>query len=156
MRITLNGRQTEVPADWSDEPLLYVLRDHFALNGPRYGCGAGSCGACMVIVDGTASPSCTLTAASVEGAEVRTLEGLADGERLHPVQQAWIEESVPQCGYCQNGQIIAAVALLESTPEADKDDIVAAMDGVLCRCGTYPRVRQAIRRAQTAMRRAAR
>lgn len=156
MHITLNGKTTPVPADWADEPLLYVLRDHFALNGPRFGCGVGSCGACMAIVDGVATRSCTLTVRDVDGAEVLTLEGLADADRLHPVQTAWIAENVPQCGYCQNGQIMAAVALLESAPDAGADEIATAMDGVLCRCGTQPRIRKAIDRAQAAMKEASR
>lgn len=151
MRFTLNRQQVDIPEAWADEPLLWLLRDHFALNGPRFGCGVGSCGACMAVVDGVATRSCTLAARDADGAEVLTLEGLAGEDRLHPVQQAWIDESVPQCGYCQNGQVMAAVALLEANPEPSEAETAASMDGVLCRCGTYPRIRRAIRRAQTAM-----
>ena len=151
MRITLNRQPVEIPHEHSDEPLLFVLRDHFELNGPRFGCGVGSCGACTVVIDGEAQRSCVYPASAVDGRQVLTLEGLADGERLHPVQQAWIDESVPQCGYCQNGQIMTAFALLSARPEATAVEIEAAMDGVLCRCGTQVRIRRAIARAQAAM-----
>jgi aerobic-type carbon monoxide dehydrogenase small subunit (CoxS/CutS family) len=151
MRITLNRRSVEIPDDLADEPLLFVLRDHFELNGPRFGCGVGSCGACTVVIDGEAQRSCVYPASAAQGSEVLTLEGLADGERLHSVQQAWIDESVPQCGYCQNGQIMTAFALLSARPEPTAVEIEAAMDGVLCRCGTQARIRRAIARAQAAM-----
>lgn len=151
MRITLNRRSVEIPDDLADEPLLFVLRDHFELNGPRFGCGVGSCGACTVVIDGEAQRSCVYPASAAQGSEVLTLEGLADGERLHSVQQAWIDESVPQCGYCQNGQIMTAFALLPARPEPTAVEIEAAMDGVLCRCGTQARIRRAIARAQAAM-----
>lgn len=151
MRITLNRQSVEIPDELSDEPLLFVLRDHFELNGPRFGCGVGSCGACIVVIDGEAQRSCVYPTSAAQGSEVLTLEGLADGDRLHPVQKAWIEESVPQCGYCQNGQIMTAFALLAARPDAAASGIEAVMDGVLCRCGTQARIRRAIARAQAAM-----
>lgn len=151
MRIKLNRQSVEIPDELVDEPLLFVLRDHFELNGPRFGCGVGSCGACTVVVDGEAQRSCTYPASAADSRQVVTLEGLADGERLHPVQQAWIDESVPQCGYCQNGQIMTAFALLAARPDSGSAEIEAAMDGVLCRCGTQSRIRKAIARVQSAM-----
>jgi isoquinoline 1-oxidoreductase alpha subunit len=151
MRIALNRQSVEIPDDLADEPLLFVLRDHFELNGPRFGCGVGSCGACTVVIDGEAQRSCLYPMSAADGREVVTLEGLAEGGRLHPVQQAWIEESVPQCGYCQNGQIMTAFALLAARPDAGAAEIEAAMDGVLCRCGTHARVRKAVARAQAGL-----
>ena len=151
MRFTLNRQSVEIPDELSDEPLLFVLRDHFELNGPRFGCGVGSCGACTVVIDGEAQRSCVYPTSATQGSEVLTLEGLAEGASLHPVQQAWIEESVPQCGYCQNGQIMTAFALLAARPDAGAAEIEAVMDGVLCRCGTHARIRKAIARAQSAM-----
>jgi len=151
MRITLNRQSVEIPDEHSDEPLLFVLRDHFGLNGPRFGCGVGSCGACTVVIDGESQRSCVYPTAAADGRQVLTLVGLADGDRLHPVQQAWIDESVPQCGYCQNGQIITAFALLTARPDAKVAEVEAAMDSVLCRCGTHSRIRKAIARAQAAM-----
>lgn len=151
MRITLNRRPVDIPDDLADEPLLFVLRDHLGLNGPRFGCGVGSCGACTVVVDGRAERSCVQPASAAQGRAVLTLEGLAEAGGLHPLQQAWIEESVPQCGYCQNGQIMTAFALLAAHPEAGAAEIDAAMDGVLCRCGTQPRIQRAIGRARALM-----
>ena len=151
MRFTLNRQSVEIPDEVSDEPLLFVLRDHFELNGPRFGCGVGFCGACTVVIDGEAQRSCLYPTSAAQGCEVLTLEGLADGDRLHPVQQAWIEESVPQCGYCQNGQIMTAFALLAARPESTAVELEAVMDGILCRCGTQARIRRAIARAQAAM-----
>ena len=151
MRFTLNRQSVEIPDELSDEPLLFVLRDRFELNGPRFGCGVGSCGACTVVIDVEAQRSCVYPTSAAQGCEVLTLEGLADGDRLHPVQQAWIEESVPQCGYCQNGQIMTAFALLAARPDAGAVEVEAVMDGVLCRCGTHARIRRAIARAQSAM-----
>ena len=150
MKFILNGELRDIPADWAGEALLHLLREHFGLVGAKFGCGAGVCGACTVIVDGVATRSCITRAGSVESAEVRTIEGLADGERLHPLQQAWLDLAVPQCGYCQAGQIMAAVALLERTPRPTEADIDAAMNGTLCRCGTYDRIRAAIARAARA------
>ncbi len=146
LRLKINGREREVeePLD-SSIPLLWVLRDHLGLPGTKYGCGAGFCGACTVHVNGAPVRSCTTRAADVIGMEVTTIEGLAaaDGQ-LHPVQQAWIEFDVPQCGYCQAGQLMSAAALLRHTPQPSDAEIDAAMAGNLCRCGTYLRIRAAI------------
>ena len=130
-----------------DTPLLWVLRDHFKLKGTKFGCGIGSCGACMVHIDGKARKSCVTKVSSVAGREVVTIEGLApSAEKLHPVQQAWIEQDVPQCGYCQSGQIMAAVDLLRQNPKPSDSDIGQEI-GNICRCGTYVRIRKAIHRA---------
>lgn len=151
MQFVLNRRPVELPDELAAEPLLFVLRDHFELTGPRFGCGVGSCGACTVVIDGEAQRTCIYLTAAAGGREVLTLEGLAEGGRPHPVQQAWMDESVAQCGYCQNGQIMTAVALLTARPDATAGEIEAVMDGVLCRCGTHARIRKAIVRAQAAM-----
>ena len=143
----LNGQPQEVPREWRDEPLLHLLREHLGLRGAKFGCGVGICGACTVIVDGQAVRSCTYPSSALDGAEVRTIEGLAQGDVLHPVQSAWLSEAVPQCGYCQPGQIMSAVALLEANPRPSDADVDAAMEGNLCRCGTYARIRRAIARA---------
>ena len=127
-------------------PLLYILRNDLGLQGPRFGCGLGQCGACTVIISGVATRSCILPASAVKG-EITTLEGLARNGVLHPVQQAWIEEQVPQCGYCQPGQIMSAAALLAKTPKPSDSQIEDAMGGNLCRCGMYQRIRRAIHRA---------
>ncbi len=150
MQLTLNGASTTIPSALAEDRLLWVLRDHFALNGPRYGCGVGLCGACTIHVDGLAQRACTLTARDVAGRVVTTLEGLGAGrpDGLHPVQRAWIEGRVPQCGYCQNGQIMTAAALLAERPAAEAGEIAATMDTVVCRCGTQGRIREAIARAQ--------
>jgi isoquinoline 1-oxidoreductase alpha subunit len=145
--LRINGRDVTVDAD-PDTPLLWVLRDHVDLTGTKFGCGAGLCGACTVHLDGAAIRSCITPLADVEGAEITTIEGLSrDGS--HPVQQAWLAEQVPQCGYCQPGMIMAAAALLADTPQPSEADIDAAMTN-LCRCGTYDRVRRAIHRAAQA------
>ena len=142
---TLNGRQVTVEAP-DDLRLLWVLRDLLGVTGPKYGCGIGVCQACTSHVDGKAFNPCCTRVDAVEGHEVTTIEGLADGDRLHPVQQAWLEQDVPQCGYCQPGQIMAAAALLaRGGPVTDAD--VDAIQNV-CRCGTYVRIREAIARAQ--------
>jgi isoquinoline 1-oxidoreductase alpha subunit len=146
MFFRLNGRTAEIPPDWAEETLLGLLREHFGLTGAKFGCGVGICGACTVIVDGIASRSCTIRVGDLHGFAVRTIEDLADGDRLHPVQQAWLDLAVPQCGYCQAGQIMAAVALLEQISNPTAEDVDAALDGNLCRCGTYPRIRTAIAR----------
>jgi isoquinoline 1-oxidoreductase alpha subunit len=150
MTFVLNGESQEIPADWSDESLIFLLREHFGLTGAKFGCGVGLCGACTVVVDGMAARACQVPAGAVYGLTVRTIEGLATGDALHPVQAAWLDLHVPQCGYCQAGQIMAAVALLEQTPRPTPDDTDAAMDGNLCRCGTYSRIRAAITRAAEA------
>jgi len=141
MELNINGtaHQIEAPADM---PLLWVLRDMLDIKGPKFGCGVGACGACTVLIDGIPTRTCVTAVADVEG-EITTIEGLPDGERLHKVQEAWIKHEVPQCGYCQSGQILAAVALLEEIPQPTDADIDAAMTN-LCRCGTYPRLRAAI------------
>lgn len=144
MSFKLNGQLHELPDDWADESLLFLLREHFGLTGVKFGCGAGICGACTIIVEGEATRACITRAGDVEGLSVRTIEGLAVGDTLHPVQQAWLNLGVPQCGYCQAGQIMAAVALLEQAPKPSSGEIDAAMDGNLCRCGTYPRIKAAI------------
>lgn len=144
MSFTLNSQTHYIPHDWADEPLLFLLREHFGLTGAKFGCGVGICGACTILIDGVATRSCITRAGDVEGLSVRTIEGLAEGDSLHPVQQAWLDHAVPQCGYCQVGQIMAAVALLEQVPDPSVDAIDAAMDANLCRCGTYPRIRAAI------------
>ncbi|HEY3139771.1 MAG TPA: (2Fe-2S)-binding protein [Acidimicrobiales bacterium] len=140
----LNGEATtvDVPAD---TPLLWVLRDVLGVTGPKYGCGVGVCRACTSHLDGNAFQPCTTPMADCAGREVTTIEGLADGETLHPVQQAWIEEDVAQCGFCQPGQIMAAAALLASNPSPTDADIDAIEN--VCRCGTYCRIRKAIHRA---------
>ena len=145
---TVNGAVRQIDAE-PDKPLLWVLRDDLRLTGAKYGCGAGLCGACTVLVGGEAVRSCVHPVGSVAGAEVVTIEGLAKGERLHPVQQAWIDEDVAQCGYCQAGQILATVALLGKKPQPTDADVATITN--LCRCGTYPRVRKAIANAAKRM-----
>ncbi len=144
MELQVNGKTHQVEAP-DDMPLLWVLRDLLDIKGPKFGCGVGACGACTVLVDGIPTRTCITAAADVEG-EITTIEGLPDGGRLHKVQEAWIRHEVPQCGYCQSGQILAAVALLEETPQPTDADIDAVMTN-LCRCGTYPRLRAAIHEA---------
>ena len=142
--LNVNGKSKVVDVA-SDTPLLWVLRDELGLTGAKYGCGKALCGACTVLVNGAPVRSCVMPVSAVSGARITTIEGLApDG--THPVQKAWLEEDVPQCGYCQPGQILTAVALLKQHPQPGDDDIDAAMSGVLCRCGTYRRIRRAIRR----------
>ena len=130
-----------------DTPLLWVLRDHLQLYGAKYGCGIGQCGACTVLVDGVATRSCMLPVSAAEGRAITTIEGLAEGDKLHPVQEAWLEHDVPQCGYCQSGQIMTAVGLLSKNPQPADEEIEAAMNGHICRCGTYIRVRKAVKTA---------
>ena len=148
MQIIVNGQPADIPAERSGDPLLWVLRENLGLVGTKFGCGQGLCGACTVHLDGQAVRSCQVSVAEAARHRIVTIEGLAapDG-RLHPVQQAWIDESVPQCGYCQAGQIMAAAALLTSASQPDDRAIETAMAGNLCRCGTYDRIRRAIRRA---------
>jgi isoquinoline 1-oxidoreductase alpha subunit len=143
--ITVNDQVLNVDAA-PETPLLWVLRDHLAMTGTKYGCGMALCGACTVHIDGVAMRSCVLPLRAVEGKTITTIEGLS-ANRSHPVQRAWIELDVPQCGYCQSGQIMSAAALLRSNPRPSDADIDAAMAGNICRCGTYPRIRQAIHRA---------
>ncbi len=145
IRLTVNGRPRELDVE-PEMPLLWVLRDELDLMGPKFGCGAGQCGACMVHVDGQPVLSCALPVSGAAGKRVVTIEGLAPRGRLHPVQQAWIDHQVPQCGYCQGGQIMAAVALLRSKPDPTDQEIDEAMSNI-CRCGTYARIRAAIHAA---------
>jgi isoquinoline 1-oxidoreductase alpha subunit len=147
MQLTINGQTMEVPADWRDESLLNVLREPLGLVGAKFGCGAGLCGACTVLLDGEAVRSCVLPVANVGGAAITTIEGLGTADQLHPVQQAWLDVAVPQCGYCQAGQMMGAVALLRRTPRPDDAQIDSALAGHLCRCGTQQRIRQAVKRA---------
>jgi aerobic-type carbon monoxide dehydrogenase small subunit (CoxS/CutS family) len=150
-RITLkvNGGTHTVDVEPST-PLLYVLRNDLDLHGPRFGCGLGQCGACTVLLEGEAVRSCVRRVSTVEGREITTLEGLAANGTLHPLQQAWIEEQVPQCGFCQNGQILTAKVLLDRNPHPTDAEIREAMARTLCRCMTYYRVQAAIRRAANA------
>ena len=143
LKINGQSRTVDIPTDM---PLLWALRDKLDLVGTKYSCGIGVCGSCTVLVNGLPMRSCTIPAASLAGAEITTIEGL-DPEGMHPVQVAWNEVDVPQCGYCQAGQVLTAAALLERNPKPTDEDIDAAMAGVLCRCGTYPRIRKAIKRA---------
>lgn len=143
--LKINNETHTVEADM-DTPLLWVLRDQINLVGTKYGCGIGQCGACTVHVNGNAVRSCLLQVSQAEGMEITTIEGLSeDGD--HPVQKAWIEQDVPQCGYCQAGQIMSAAALLENNPSPSDGDIDAAMNGNICRCGTYLRIKEAIKTA---------
>jgi isoquinoline 1-oxidoreductase alpha subunit len=141
--LTINGKKQQVDVD-ADTPLLWVLRDSVGLTGAKFGCGMGLCGACTVLIDGEVTRSCSLAVSAVGNKAVTTIEGLSK-DRNHPVQQAWIAENVPQCGYCQSGMILAAVALLKKTPKPADADIDAAMTNI-CRCGTYSKVRKAIHR----------
>lgn len=145
MRLTVNGSQIEIDAE-AEMPLLWVLRDLAGIKGPKFGCGIAACGACTVFVDGRPVRSCVLPVGQVEG-EVTTIEGIGRPGALHAVQEAWIAEQVAQCGYCQSGQIMSAVALLDEIPDPSDEDIDRAMGGNLCRCATYPKIRAAIRRA---------
>lgn len=147
MKINVNGAAFDVPADWQNESLLFVLREQMGLVGAKFGCGLGQCGACTVLMDGDAVRSCLYSVSDVSGSHVTTIEGLSDDGELHPAQHAWLQEAVPQCGYCQAGQIMSAVALLENNSSPDDEAINEAMDGNLCRCGTYDRIRKAIKRA---------
>jgi aerobic-type carbon monoxide dehydrogenase small subunit (CoxS/CutS family) len=145
--LRVNGKLHEVEIEPST-PLLYVLRNDLGLTGPRFGCGLGQCGTCTVIINGVATRSCLIPTAQVNG-NITTLEGLAENGRLDPLQQAWIDEQVPQCGYCQNGQIMTARALLDKNPSPTDAEIRAEMEGVLCRCMSYYRIQAAIKRVVT-------
>jgi len=142
--LTINGKKHELDVE-PDMPLLWAIRDYTGLTGTKFGCGIGQCGSCTVLIDGEPVRSCTLPVSGVNK-PITTIEGLSK-DNDHPVQKAWIEAQVPQCGYCQSGQILNAVALLDKNPSPSDADIDRAMDGVLCRCGTYPRIRQAIKNA---------
>jgi len=142
---TINGKKARVDAD-PDTPLLWVVRDHLQLTGTKFGCGAGLCGACTVHVDGKAMRSCQVQVSMVTDKNVTTIEGLSPNG-MHTLQKAWVEEQVPQCGYCQSGQIMQAAALLKEKPKPTHEDIVEHMSGNICRCGTYHRIIAAIQRA---------
>lgn len=143
--LKINGETHSIEAD-SDTPLLWVLRDQIGLVGAKYGCGIGQCGSCTVHVNGNPLRSCMLQVSQLQGMDIVTIEGLSK-EGDHPVQKAWLEHDVPQCGYCQTGQIMAAAALLKNNPNPTDEDIDAAMEGNICRCGTYVRIKQAIKTA---------
>ena len=143
--ITVNNQVVNVDAE-SDTPLLWVLRDHLGMTGTKFGCGMALCGACTVHINGAATRSCVLPLSAAAGKSITTIEGLSL-DRSHAVQKAWLEIDVPQCGYCQSGQIMSAAALLKANPKPNDADIDAAMSGNICRCGTYPRIRRAIHRA---------
>jgi len=151
MKLMINGQSYQV-GDEPDRLLLWVLRDELGLTGTKFGCGIGICGSCVVHLDGVATRACITMLSTAQGKEVRTIEGLAEtGENgetiLHPVQQAFLDEQVPQCSWCMSGQIMTAVALLEQKPQPSAEEIRQAMDGVYCRCGTYHRIRKAVGRA---------
>ena len=142
---TLNGKGVRVEAE-PDAPLLWVIREHLSLTGTKFGCGIAQCGACTVHIEGNPTRSCVTTISSVAGKKVTTIEGLSP-DSSHPLQKAWIAEQVPQCGYCQSGQIMQAAALLAKNPRPSREEIVTHMNGNICRCGTYPRIVKAIQRA---------
>ena len=149
--LSINGESRDLDVDPST-PLLWVIRDYAGLTGTKFGCGIAQCGACTIHIDGRPVRSCVVPASAAVGRQVTTIEGIGgDKDGLHPVQQAWIDEQVPQCGYCQSGQVMAAAALLQGTLSPTDADIDAAMSGVICRCGTYPRIRKGIKRAAAAM-----
>jgi len=150
--LTINGTRHDVDLP-DDVPLLWVLRDELGLTGTKYGCGVAACGACTVHIDGLAMRSCQVTLGDVDG-PVTTIEGLGTPDSMAAIQAAWVEHQVAQCGYCQSGQIMQAAALLSETPSPSDDDIDAAMQGNLCRCGTYPRIRAAIHTAAAKMKEA--
>ena len=150
MILNVNGKTAELSDDWRNETLLNTLREELGLVGAKFGCGLGQCGACTVIIDGQARRACLEIVGDLETAQIETIEGLATGPDLHPVQSAWLAQKTPQCGYCQAGQIMSAVALLRQFPNPDDAQIEEAMAGNLCRCGTYQRIRAAIKAAAEA------
>lgn len=150
MKLTVNGQVHVVDVE-PDMPLLWVLRDELGITGPKYGCGVAYCGACSVHVNGELVRSCSFPAGDAEGAVVTTIEGLGHPDALHAVQKAWVDEQVAQCGYCQSGQIMTAAAFLSETPDPTDEEIDQAMSANLCRCGTYPRIRAAIKRAAASL-----
>ena len=143
--LTVNGKSRQVDVE-ADTPLLWVIRDELELTGTKFGCGIAQSGACTVHVDGAATRSCSFPVSAAVGKQITTIEGLSK-DASHPIQKAWLEIDVPQCGYCQSGQIMAAAALLKQNPKPSDADIDSAMSGNICRCGTYPRIRKAIHRA---------
>jgi isoquinoline 1-oxidoreductase alpha subunit len=144
-QLTINGKKHEVEA-LPETPLLWILRDNLDLTGTKFGCGMAQCGACTVHIDGNAIRSCSTPVSSIGEKKVTTIEGISEAD-LHPIQQAWIDENVPQCGYCQTGQIMSAIALVDKNPNPSDEDIELAMAGNICRCGTYERIRKAIKTA---------
>jgi aerobic-type carbon monoxide dehydrogenase small subunit (CoxS/CutS family) len=142
---TVNGRERTVTTE-PERPLLEVLREDLGLTGTKYGCGEGQCGACTVLIGGRAAHACVVSVGRADGQAIQTIEGLADGEKLHPVQEAFLNEGASQCGYCTPGMIMGTVALLAERPQASDEEIVARMDGHICRCGNYPRILAAIKR----------
>ncbi len=146
IRLNVNGRIHRVDTD-PETPLLYILRNDLKLNGAKFGCGVGQCGACTVIIDGEAVRSCITSVGSVKGRRITTLEGLGTAEKPHPIQRAWIEEQAVQCGYCMNGHIMTAKALLDRHPQPTEAEIREGLSDVLCRCGTYYRIIRAVKRA---------
>ena len=151
IELSVNGRTVATEADPST-PLIDVLRNHLDLRGTRYGCGLEQCGSCMVIVDGKPDYACSRELGSVAGRSVTTIEGLATGDKLHPLQQAFLDEQAGQCGYCLSGILISAKALLDRNPSPTRADIVSALDGNLCRCGAHPRILRAVEKAAAAIR----
>lgn len=152
MELAINGKKYDVPDQQDTSMLVWVLRDHLGLMGTKYGCGAGICGSCTVLIDGEPTRSCLTPTATVVGKEITTIEGLAmidanGSEQLHPVQQAFMETQTPQCGYCMSGQMITAAALLKDNPNPSEEEIVEGMNGLYCRCGTYIRIKDAVGRA---------
>jgi aerobic-type carbon monoxide dehydrogenase small subunit (CoxS/CutS family) len=150
MDLTINGQRTAIKSD-PERPLLWVLRNELDLTGAKYGCGEGQCGACTVLLDGVAIRSCITPVYNVAGREISTIEGLADGDRLHPVQQAFIDCDAMQCGYCTCGMILSVVALLHKSPTPSEAEIKQKLDGNICRCGTYNRIVEAVHKAGAAM-----
>jgi len=150
VKLVVNGKPVDVAAD-GETPLLWVLRDKLGLTGTKFGCGIAQCGACTVHVEGQARRSCVMPVGELAGKRITTIEGLATPDRLHAVQEAWLAENVPQCGYCQAGQIMSTVALLAANPHPSDADIDSALSANLCRCGTYPRIRRAVHRAAKAL-----
>ncbi|MEH6557244.1 MAG: (2Fe-2S)-binding protein [Oceanicoccus sp.] len=143
IEFTLNGKTVRTDDDPST-PLLWVVRDTFKLKGSKFGCGAGLCGACTMHIDGEASRTCVLPVSAVSGRNITTIEGLGTPDDMHPLQEAWVELSVPQCGYCQSGQIMSAASLLKNNPNPSSADVDAAMSGNICRCGCYVRIKEAV------------
>ncbi|MDH5399972.1 MAG: (2Fe-2S)-binding protein [Cyclobacteriaceae bacterium] len=143
--LKVNGKEHQLDLD-PQMPLLWAIRDYIGLTGTKYGCGIGQCGSCIVHMDGRTARSCLITVATAAKAEILTIEGLSD-QNNHAVQLAWVEEQVPQCGYCHSGQVMAAAALLDTHPNPTEEEINTSLGGVLCRCGTYPRIKKAIKRA---------
>jgi aerobic-type carbon monoxide dehydrogenase small subunit (CoxS/CutS family) len=146
MDLTINGVRRSVQSD-ADRPLLWALRDELDLTGAKYGCGEGQCGACTVLIDGAAVRSCLVTVKAAQGKQIRTIEGLEEGGKLHPVQQAFLDTDAMQCGYCTAGMIMSAVGLLRKNPHPTEAEVRSGLQGNICRCGTYPRVIDAVRKA---------